>query len=141
MQKQDNTVFVAELALLPEMLSWVRSKAGEAGFTSGVRQKIEVSLEELLVNIISYAYKEKAGTLELAAAWVRGEYLELTLKDRGQAFDPSQHNSDIDPGKPIEERSLGGLGIHIAKEFMDEMYYKRDGVYNILTLRKYCNAL
>jgi len=137
--KLDNAVFVAELSELPDMLSWVRAKSSLAGFNQSARHKIEVSLEEVLVNIIKYAHSDTAGTVDLTAHWVIDEYIEFTLKDRGQPFNPAKHKA---PGTnlPVEERSIGGVGITIVKEFMDEMQYKRDGIYNVLTLRKYCKT-
>ncbi|MCP5492424.1 MAG: ATP-binding protein [Chlamydiales bacterium] len=138
--KSDNVVFVAELSELPDMLSWVRAKASLAGFSHSARHKIEVSLEELLVNIISYAHADVAGTVDLTAHWIVDDYIEYTIKDRGQAFNPAKHNALIDPAVPVEERAVGGVGIALVKAFMDEMQYKREGVYNILTLRKYCKT-
>lgn len=138
--KLDNAVFVAELSELPDMLSWVRAKSSLAGFNQSARHKIEVSLEEVLVNIIKYAHSDTAGTVDLTAHWVIDDYIEFTLKDRGQPFNPAKHKASIDTDLPLEERSMGGVGITIVKEFMDEMQYKRDGIYNVLTLRKYCKT-
>ena len=132
----ESQVFVAEISELPKMLEWVRGCVSEAGLDTGQQKKIEISMEEILVNIISYAYADESGTVEVMASWESKSYLKFVLKDRGAAFNPLEHQAVIDPNIPIEERTEGGLGIALVKQFMDEMVYKRDGTYNVLTLKK-----
>lgn len=119
------------------MLEWVRVQVNATGFKASIAKKIELCLEEVLVNIISYAYEGSEGSIELIAEVKIDDYLEITIKDRGKAFDPTMRATEIDHDLPIEEREIGGLGIALVKEFMDEMLYRRDGVYNVLCLRKY----
>ena len=119
------------------MLEWVRTQVNAAGFKAPLVKKIELCLEEVLVNIISYAYEDREGSIELLAQIKKDDYLEITIKDRGKAFDPTMRDTKIDNDLPIEEREIGGLGIALVKEFMDEILYRRDGVYNVLCLRKY----
>ncbi len=132
----ESQVFVAEISELPKMLEWVRGCVSEAGLDMGQQKKIEISMEEILVNIISYAYADESGTVEVMASWEPKSHLKFILKDRGRAFNPLEHHAVIDPNIPIDERHEGGLGIALVKEFMDEMIYKRDGTYNVLTLKK-----
>ena len=129
-------VFKAQLSQLPQMLQWIGACLEEAHFEEGDRKKIEIALEEVFVNIISYAYIDSAGTIEIIAEW-NADFIEFTLKDRGVAFNPLLYEANVDPDIPIEERQLGGLGIVLVKELMDDLDYRRDNQYNIFTLRKH----
>ena len=132
----ESQVFIAEISELPKMLDWVRGCASEAGFKSGDVKKIEIALEEILVNVISYAYIDQSGTIEVLASWEPKSHLKFILKDRGTPFNPLLHEAIIDPAIPIEERVVGGLGLALTKQFIDTLSYKREGSYNVLTLRK-----
>ena len=73
--------------------------------------------------------------MELTAKVSEG-ILTLVIKDHGAPFDPTQH-ADVDVDAALDERQIGGLGIHLVKAIMDTVNYERtaDG-YNVLTLTK-----
>ncbi len=95
---------------------------------------IEVSLEELFVNISHYAYPEGNGWAEVHVC-VEDGVMELTLIDGGIPFDPLA-KPDPDVTLLAEERQIGGLGIYMVKKKMDAMEYQRKDDKNILTIRK-----
>lgn len=89
--------------------------------------KLNVALEELLTNTISYGFDDGQRheiALEIAVA---GDELVAELSDDGRPFDPLQAPPpDLD--SPIEERRIGGLGVHLVRTMMDEVTYAyRDG--------------
>lgn len=93
-------------------------------------------LDELLTNIISYGYDdgpEHAAHLDMVLA---GEQIVATLRDEGKAFNPLKDAPLPDLGAEIEERDIGGLGIHFCKEMMDSIEYRREDDWNILILKK-----
>ena len=100
-------------------------------------KSLNLAVEEWVVNVISYAYPE--GTtpegVELTAD-VNDGVLTLVIRDHGTAFDPTQQD-EINIDAKLEERRIGGLGIHLVRTIMDTMAYERtaDG-YNVLTLTK-----
>ena len=63
------------------------------------------------------------------------EHIEMEFEDRGREFNPLEIG-EPDFETPVEERQLGGLGIHLVKKMMDETKYRREGDRNILLLRK-----
>ena len=89
-----------------------------------------------MANVINYAYpKSIRGHVELTAK-VKDDVLTLVIRDHGTPFDPTlQPDADVDA--ELNERQIGGLGIHLVKTIMDSMHYERsaDG-YNVLTLTK-----
>jgi anti-sigma regulatory factor (Ser/Thr protein kinase) len=94
-----------------------------------------LALEEIVVNVIRYAY-EDASEHEITVRMVISEgKLVLEVRDDGKPFNPL----DVPPPdltKPPEERREGGLGIFLARKFMDSVEYARVGVENVLTMRK-----
>ena len=100
------------------------------------RMQISIAIDELFGNIAHYAYHPKIGD-----ATVRVEVIHdplsvvITFIDQGIPFDPLK-NEDPDTGLSAEERDIGGLGIFMVKNSMDEIsYVYRDGK-NILSIRK-----
>ena len=99
-------------------------------------QKFNIVFDELLSNIISYAYdNDKDHQIEIIIQ-LRGEQIVITITDDGIPFNPFATDMP-DIKQSIKERSIGGLGIHIVKNLMDEYTYKRDVNNNIITLIKH----
>ena len=95
---------------------------------------IEVSLEELFVNIARYAYPEGKGWAEIHAS-VEDGVLTVTLIDGGIPYNPLA-KPDPDVTLSAEEREIGGLGIYMVKKKMDEMTYEYRDSHNILKISK-----
>jgi len=97
--------------------------------------KLNVALEELLTNTVSYGYDDAARheiALDIA---LEGDAIVVELSDDARPFDPlDAPPPDLD--SPIEERRVGGLGVHLVKTMMDDVAYAyRDG-RNHVRLRK-----
>lgn len=129
------TTIPAKLDNLESMLQFIRNGAEQQGFSKKDINRIQVAAEEALVNVISYAYPDDGGDVEIRCNAKGAEGLVIEIIDWGIPFDPlSLPEPDIEA--PPEERELGGLGIHIMRNIMDEVSYKREGDRNILTLLK-----
>jgi anti-sigma regulatory factor (Ser/Thr protein kinase) len=119
-----------------ERLSQILTQFGETNNLSPkVLFAINLALEEILTNIINYGYKDNyEHEIKLAISL---EHDELTVKveDDGQAFNPLRApEPDID--KPLQNRPIGGLGIHLVRNLMDELEYRRWEGRNILVMKK-----
>lgn len=124
----------AQLSHWPEVMAFADAllEAHECPFRA--KMQIDVSLEELFVNIASYAYPDGDGWAELHAS-VTDEGAEFTLIDGGIPYNPLA-KPDPDVTLSANERKIGGLGIYMVKKQMDEVRYEyRDG-QNRLTIRK-----
>ena len=97
--------------------------------------KLNIALEELLTNTISYGYAD-TGQHEIAVDIAReGETLVAEISDDARQYDPLQAPPP-DLNSAIEDRRIGGLGVHLVKTMMDDVTYAyRDG-RNHVTLRK-----
>jgi len=93
-------------------------------------------LEEMITNIIFYAYKDKREhEIEICLS-NHGKRIIIELIDDGIPFDPIKAELPVDVDKPLEDRKIGGLGIHLVKKLMDKVSYSREDDKNILTLEK-----
>jgi len=100
-------------------------------------KQFEVAAEEAVVNILHYSHATeiKMGlTIKNSQQpKANSQCLILTLADDGIAFDPTAH---IPNDKATDERQVGGIGIHLIRQIVDEMHYERSEDNNILTLIK-----
>jgi len=124
---------------LQDVLSFVNAHLESAGCDPRIRHKIEMSVEELFVNIASYAYRRNTGNV-IIHAQIRnmpesGHEIIITFTDHGIPFDPMAKD-DPDVSLDAEKRSIGGLGIYLVKKIMDDVRYIRKDNSNILTIRK-----
>ncbi|WP_099464442.1 MULTISPECIES: ATP-binding protein [Parabacteroides] len=107
---------------------------------SAFRMKLNLVLEEAVSNIIFYAYKpgEKGCSINIVVSYDKG-WLTLMLIDSGIAFDPTKReNPDITLS--ADERPIGGLGIFLIKQIMDEVSYRREKKQNVLIMKKKIKA-
>lgn len=100
------------------------------------RQSYALSLafEELLTNVVNHGYagRDPAGEQMTVELRREGERLLARIEDGGSAFDPTQA-PEIDTGQDIDERRIGGLGVHLVRTLVDELAYRRQDGRNILT--------
>jgi anti-sigma regulatory factor (Ser/Thr protein kinase) len=100
-----------------------------------VINELNLVLDEVLSNIISYGYSESAtGRITVRLNYQPGE-VSAEVRDDGKPFDPLQANSP-DIAGTVQSRRVGGLGIHFMKELMDNVAYARVGNENRLVVRK-----
>ena len=95
---------------------------------------LNLSIEELLTNIIKYSYDDTAEHVIDIQVELSPWHIVLTIQDDGQAFNPLEQEAP-DITKPPEEREIGGLGLHMVREMCEEMEYRREGDRNITVVR------
>lgn len=100
-----------------------------------VRRSMLVVLDELLANIISYGLATDGGGEAAIEVVLGAESLTVTLSDNAAAFDPFARAAP-DTTLSVEERPIGGLGIHLVRHMVDEVSYQRSGDRNVTVLVK-----
>ncbi|MBR0383016.1 MAG: anti-sigma factor antagonist [Eubacterium sp.] len=126
----------ADAANLGKVMKFVSDRLEEVGCPLRSKMKIEVSVEEVFVNIASYAYEGESGDVSLRLE-VEGNppTAVLTFKDCGKPYNPlAKEDPDVD--LPADEREIGGLGIFLIKKSMDQIHYEYAEGQNILEMRK-----
>lgn len=96
-------------------------------------KKYEVAAEEAIVNILHYS---QANDIEIVLS-SQDSAFTIQLMDDGLPFDPTEHTPN---NKTIDERQIGGMGIHLIRQIVDEMHYERKEEKNILGLVKKINS-
>jgi serine/threonine-protein kinase RsbW len=123
---------------LDESVEFVMTAAQDVGFSPLTLNRVRLAAEEILVNVIHYAYPGKTGSLEIKVEkTVDRAGLRIVVADSGIPFDPVESAREDPSGLPLEERGIGGLGIQMVKSVMDEMRYRRIDGRNELTMVKY----
>ncbi|MBI5273983.1 MAG: ATP-binding protein [Chlamydiales bacterium] len=133
--------FQASIDQLPQILKWIRIPLEELCFACFSKMQIEVALEEVLVNIIQYAYLDKIGEIDIAYEMQENHEFCIIIKDSGKAFNPLEHACSTIKTVPLEERQIGGLGIPFIMRIMDKVEYQRENNQNVLTLIKHCQPV
>lgn len=126
-------VFPASLNKLYDMLHFITEEAKVKGLNDLQSSNIELALEEALVNIISYGYPHRIGTIEIDCSQCDKPGIQIILKDKGIPFNPLTADTSFNqPG------TVGGYGVLLIREMMDSVSYRHEQGCNILILTKYC---
>ena len=126
----------ATLDNLEVVQNFVSEELESQGCSMKVMMQIEIAVEEIYVNIVHYAYNP-----EIGKATIRCEVTDnpmqviIQFMDSGVPFDPLA-KEDADITLSAEEREIGGLGIFMVKQSMDEVSYEYTEGKNVLTIRK-----
>ena len=127
-------VFEAKVENLDSVLEFMEDELLSHGCIMKLVMPINISLEEMFVNIASYAYEPKTGDATISVDF-EGDDVVVQLRDTGMEFDPLA-KIDPDINASAEERGIGGLGIYMVKKYMDKCEYERKDGTNIFTMRK-----
>jgi anti-sigma regulatory factor (Ser/Thr protein kinase) len=122
-------------AELPRLAAWIEAQARVLALPATVAHDVNLALEEWVVNIISYAYADTAAHTIAVTLWRQPGRLCLEIDDDGRPFDPTVHPPP-DTNAPLDQRKIGGLGIHFIRQTMEAMSYHRRDNHNVLTLSK-----
>ena len=134
--RRDELEIEADQKNLEEVQAFIGERLEAADCPMKTQMQIEVAVEEVFINIASYAYAPGKGN-----AVVRVELSEdpaavtITFMDHGMPYDPLARE-DPDLTVPAEERQIGGLGVFMVKKTMDGVTYEYKDGKNTLTLRK-----
>ncbi|MCL2378344.1 MAG: GNAT family N-acetyltransferase [Defluviitaleaceae bacterium] len=133
---------------LKQVQCFVKRELESANCTETLLNQVSVAVEEIFVNIASYAYNPTINEVptvksapEIGSAIIQvdiNDEIIIRFEDRGIPFNPTK-KEDPDTNKDLEEREEGGLGIYIVKQTMDDILYRYKSGRNILTIRKKIN--
>ncbi|MGX8713348.1 MAG: SpoIIE family protein phosphatase [bacterium] len=120
---------------IPKLAEFIDGIAEANGIDMSTSMSLNLAMEEAVVNVMKYAYPEGTrGDIDITST-VYGGSITFTISDSGVAFDPTvKSNPDVTLG--VDERPIGGLGIHLVRQIMDSIHYERKDNKNILTLKK-----
>ena len=126
----------AEVNQLAEINRFIGEELERYGCSAKAQMQVELAVEEIFVNIASYAYHPEVGEAEIDVD-AGGDPPTVTIRflDHGVPFNPLER-MDVDISKTAESRDIGGLGILLVKKNMDDVIYSYQDGKNILTICK-----
>lgn len=126
----------AERDRLDQVQDFIDQNLAGVEYSPEAQIQLQIAVEELFVNIASYAYAPGHGDAVIGCR-VEEDPPSITvqLRDWGKPFDPLARK-DADVTLSAEDRDIGGLGIYMVKNSMDAVDYKREDGQNVLTIRK-----
>ncbi|MBI5100613.1 MAG: ATP-binding protein [Nitrospirae bacterium] len=124
----------ARIENLHALIETITGCARQQGFDQKRIGEIDLSAEEALVNVISYAYGGGEGEVSVVCGLDDGGDLNVEISDSGAPFDILARD-EPDTTSALDERQIGGLGIYLMKKLMDDVQYRRIEDRNVLTFR------
>ena len=91
---------------------------------------------EILTNIISYGYTDSGEHEITVRLSIEPGEMRVDVEDDGKPFNPLEA-PEVDTTKPLEERALGGLGVHLVRKLTDGLEYQRHEGKNLLIMKKH----
>ncbi len=135
-----------KLSEVTKLRQFMEGAGKEFGIPDDVQLSLNLAVEEAVVNVINYAYPDDTtGEIELSVTSApapdssdSAKAIRFTLKDKGKPFNPTAQ-AEADTISGLEERQIGGLGIHLIRNIMDQMEYRREADSNVLIMTKNIN--
>jgi serine/threonine-protein kinase RsbW len=121
-------------AALTHVAEFVEKACEQAGVTPAAQFDIQLAVEEACCNVIEHAYEGDGGKFSVRFE-TRGPDVVITVCDWGRPFNPNEVASP-DLGVPLEERPVGGLGLHLMRQLMDEVRFTFSETGNQLEMVK-----
>ena len=124
-----------DINTIPQLSEFIEGIGEELNLDMSLTMSLNLALEEAVVNVMEYAYPNDVQGDVTIEAIANETHLVFILSDNGTPFDPTKKEK-VDTTLSAEERSIGGLGIHLVREIMDSVDYEYCDHKNILTLIK-----
>ncbi len=118
---------------LSELFAFVEQSLTTLNTPAASRDKLMMALDEALTNVVMYAYcEDHPGTVGIHI-FRNNNTITAEVLDHGKAFDPTMHPVP-DTTLPIDQRPIGGLGIHLMRKLLTDLRYYRENQMNRLVL-------
>ncbi len=127
----------SEMGQLERITAAVEEFAERDDWPPDLTFKVHLVLDELSVNVVNYGGGASEIEVSLASD---ADVVRVEIADDGQPFDPLHEAPVPDIDAPLEERPIGGLGIYLVREMMDELHYSRENGRNRLAMVKRKNG-
>jgi serine/threonine-protein kinase RsbW len=132
---EKSIILANDISEISRLYEFVEEVGNDFELSPDIVFNLNLVLEEAVVNIINYAYpKEEHESIYLSARMHEGSIV-LVLTDTGKEFDPTAA-PEADVTLSADDRQIGGLGIFLIRQIMNEVKYERIEGKNILTLEK-----
>ncbi len=132
---EKSIILANDISEISRLYEFIEELGNDFSLSPDIVFNLNLVLEEAVVNVINYAYpKEEHQYIYLSATMKDGSII-LVLTDTGKEFDPTAA-PEADVTLSAEDRQIGGLGIFLIRQIMNEVKYERIEGKNVLTLEK-----
>jgi serine/threonine-protein kinase RsbW len=114
----------ADFGELATIRDFVASAGGELGLAQDLIYDLQLAVDEACANVVKHAYGGQGGEIKVTVESV-GDTVQVIIRDWGSAFDP-QAVPIPDVSAPLEDRPLGGLGLFLMRQMMDQVRFQFD---------------
>lgn len=138
-EKENSRVFEAKIENGEAVIAYVEKYLLEENCNLKAQMQINVAIDEIFSNICNYAYKggEDGNNVRISVSFdPTKENVSISFEDRGIPYNPLE-KEDPNVESSLEDRQIGGLGIYIVKQTMDDVSYENDNGHNILKITKF----
>ena len=122
----------ARVESLEEFRQFIRAGAVACGIASGEIDKLDLVMEEILMNVARYAYVPETGDAEVTYWQASPGRLCIEISDGGHPFDPLAADPP-DLSRGLADRPIGGLGVFLVRSLVESMGYRREHGRNVLS--------
>jgi anti-sigma regulatory factor (Ser/Thr protein kinase) len=123
----------ARVESLHDLLTFITDEAKKKRFSEDARHRIELVVEEALVNVFVHGHTQHQGQVEVRCLDSDDSSLTIEIIDTGVSFNPlSLADPDLQPD--LDARKIGGMGVFLIRKMTDGVAYRREGDNNILTM-------
>ena len=134
----DRLTLPNDIETIPQLNEFIDGFCEQRDIDNDITMSLNLAIEEAVVNVMNYAYPEgTVGYVDIEAE-ANDDFVTFVISDTGKPFDPTQKD-EVNTELSVEDRPIGGLGIHLVRRMMDEISYRYADHRNILTLRKRIN--
>ena len=124
-----------DLAEIPRLADFVDAYCAVLPATQKDLLALQLSLEEIVTNVINHGYTDGQPHTFTVAFSVTDHRITVVVDDDAPAYDPLAR-PEVDTSLPLEDRPIGGLGVHLVKKLMTSARYERRDGHNVLTLER-----
>ena len=132
---EKSIILANEISEIGRLADFIEDMGNEFSLAPDIIFNLNLVLEEAVANIINYAYPKDEHESIYLSARMHEDSIVLVLTDTGKEFDPTMA-PEVDVTLSAEERQIGGLGIFLIRQIMNEVRYERIDGKNVLTLEK-----
>jgi anti-sigma regulatory factor (Ser/Thr protein kinase) len=131
-------VLASDIAELQRLLAHIEQFGKAHALSTEATGALQLALEEVVTNVIVHGYRRVVGHTVRVRLTCANNTVTAEVEDDAPAFDPLARPQPAHVDHPVEDRPIGGLGIHLVKKLMDAVEYQRNHDRNLLILRKHC---
>lgn len=132
---EKSIILANDISEITRLYEFIEEIGNDFSLSPDIVFNLNLVLEEAVVNVINYAYPKEEHQYIYLSATIKDGSIVLVLTDTGKEFDPTTA-PEADITLSADERQIGGLGIFLIRQIMNEVRYERIEGKNVLTLEK-----